>query len=123
MLLFIPLVSPVVIYAFIFQYIPCYCLSDYAETFSSIFVEFQYIPCYCLSYTQLTYCRRNDNFNTSHVTVYHIDCNKAEIFIRISIHPMLLFITFFMLRTFMAFNFNTSHVTVYLFDYMNLLAT
>ena len=33
----------------IFQYIPCYCLSERSKSNQGARMIFQYIPCYCLS--------------------------------------------------------------------------
>ena len=55
---------------FLFQYIPCYGLSDHPDQRRS----------------QSTY------FNTSHVTVYHSNINLKKVMLPISIHPMLRFI-------------------------------
>ena len=98
----------------VFQYIPCYGLSkEYAKSEKQI-NAFQYIPCYGLSQTGFAKDRSKDDFNTSHVTVYHptekgVICvnryfntshvtvypRKSKEFTRnrsISIHPMLRFI-------------------------------
>ena len=55
-------------------------------------VSFQYISCYCLSinFETLKICRYY--FNTSHVTVYPEVFYLFRLFLRISIHLMLLFI-------------------------------
>ena len=75
-----------------FQYISCYCLSlPYLSIYSLLFV-FQYISCYCLS---------------SRLAL-------VAVFAVISIHLMLLFITFLESKIQTKENFNTSHVTVYL---------
>ena len=98
----------------IFQYIPCYGLSVSASCSGSASCSFQYIPCYGLSQTGFAKDRSKDDFNTSHVTVYHptekgVICvnryfntshvtvypRKSKEFTRnrsISIHPMLRFI-------------------------------
>ena len=74
-----------------FQYISCYCLSlPYLSIYSLLFV-FQYISCYCLS---------------SRLAL-------VAVFAVISIHLMLLFITFLESKIQTKENFNTSHVTVY----------
>ena len=53
---------------------------------------FQYIPCYCLSFPKLYRFPCPPDFNTSHVTVYHFPFRGCSRQGEISIHPMLLFI-------------------------------
>ena len=75
---------------------------------------FQYISCYCLSYFDTEILPDQNNFNTSHVTVYRASPHWHEKFYIISIHLMLLFIVLFRNVLALMNNFNTSHVTVYL---------
>ena len=77
--------------SFLFQYIPCYCLSDlpmddrrklfnFNTSHVTVYpiraieatrnLEFQYIPCYCLSRATSSKNIPASDFNTSHVTVY-----------------------------------------------------
>ena len=119
---------------FIFQYISCYCLSWECTTKFSTAEKFQYISCYCLSLTQNLKLTNLWHFNTSHVTVYlfenffnfglsifqYISCYCLSLFAFgdcnfscISIHLMLLFISWMPLSYHQIFYFNTSHVTVY----------
>ena len=58
-------------------------------------------------------CTFEADFNTSHVTVYHVNIRLFCIFLYISIHLMLLFILSRKLYTSHNLYFNTSHVTVY----------
>ena len=53
-----------------FQYISCYCLSYFKISTAVMVAEFQYISCYCLSKMVCNICGVDNNFNTSHVTVY-----------------------------------------------------
>ena len=53
---------------------------------------FQYISCYCLSEWLVTMPLDDWNFNTSHVTVYLPSCSSSLSYGLISIHLMLLFI-------------------------------
>ena len=97
----------------IFQYISCYCLS-YKCFFGNVWYiisihlmllfigftqpviidknKFQYISCYCLSNCLASFRLLLLHFNTSHVTVYHIEQSDH-------LHHTA--------------HFNTSHVTVY----------
>ena len=93
MLLFISMWLLVVVGAIIFQYISCYCLSDFLKLEGNQSELFQYISCYCLSLPESVRKRQWTYFNTSHVTVYRFR-----------------FIPTAAVRN----NFNTSHVTVYL---------
>ena len=54
--------------------------------------EFQYISCYCLSDSHCMSLETQWYFNTSHVTVYLCISIPECVYIRISIHLMLLFI-------------------------------
>ena len=76
----------------IFQYISCYCLSEWKATSVPDEILFQYISCYCLSPCVRSPPASFLNFNTSHVTVYRLG--------RYSWKPK-------------KWYFNTSHVTVY----------
>ena len=75
-----------------FQYIPCYGLSSPQETFCQYFFVFQYIPCYGLSTSKVFSQASSKYFNTSHVTVYRIRFLPCAHVCFISIHPMLRFI-------------------------------
>ena len=118
-----------------FQYISCYCLSSVIQVDRFHASSFQYISCYCLSYLRHVYSHLSLNFNTSHVTVYRYHSTSFFFATFISIHLMLLFITWFesiknKLDGFQYIScyclsytvecgepyityFNTSHVTVY----------
>ena len=78
-----------------------------------MFLSFQYISCYCLSFSSLSSLGTGINFNTSHVTVYLSACNTSDKRFLISIHLMLLFITYKVVIQINWRYFNTSHVTVY----------
>ena len=129
-LLTVRVISPLTI----FQYISCYCLSWLNKSFNCVRRIFQYISCYCLSKQNQQDKEIERNFNTSHVTVYHlamqirkergwfqyISCYclsfSASKFINdtlISIHLMLLFIKLKFTCADGIGDFNTSHVTVY----------
>ena len=119
-----------------FQYISCYCLSVLYKRKKLGTTTFQYISCYCLSSCSSNRDINTSNFNTSHVTVYHLSSFPWYARLLISIHLMLLFIQLpstlsdsssvisihlmllFILCTFFHhprfLHFNTSHVTVYL---------
>ena len=58
--------------------------------------RFQYISCYCLSDSHCMSLETQWYFNTSHVTVYLCISIPECVYIRISIHLMLLFITVWM---------------------------
>ena len=97
---------------------------------------FQYIPCYCLSVKPYYGRYILSHFNTSHVTVYLCNtgffngCKRISIHpmllfisahpsildlrLQISIHPMLLFIVEEQHHGVRTVDFNKSHVTVYL---------
>ena len=79
----------------IFQYISCYCLSEKVAT---LLLRKQCISIHLmLLFIMLLFayrCASGQNFNTSHVTVYHLYSKTCTMF---------------------QFNFNTSHVTVYQF--------
>ena len=76
----------------IFQYIPCYGLSNIPEISIELQWKFQYIPCYGLSMLRPRLSLPFDHFNTSHVTVYHLYEIAVIFATSISIHPMLRFI-------------------------------
>ena len=75
-----------------FQYIPCYSLSELIESGAIAVYQFQYIPCYSLSRKWGKKSRNARCFNTSHVTLYHMFGAIHIIKMKVSIHPMLLFI-------------------------------
>ena len=79
-------------HAFVFQYISCYCLSYPMPQSVTGFDSFQYISCYCLSDSHCMSLETQWYFNTSHVTVYLCISIPECVYIRISIHLMLLFI-------------------------------
>ena len=130
MLLFI-LVFPFFATFFLrFQYISCYCLSMPLSFSSSSMPRFQYISCYCLSsFTAIKLCSYAIsihlmllfivvflllqsfylNFNTSHVTVYHILQLWTYTYFYISIHLMLLFIMILLF-----FECKTVHISIHL---------
>ena len=80
-------------------------------------MPFQYIPCYCSTWSNVVPVYKKNCFNTSHVTVQRIDSNLKNFtphsfntshvtvqppmlhliveFICVSIHPMLLFNSFY----------------------------
>ena len=115
MLLFIRMAAVGGERSIVFQYISCYCLSVSGfDSFISAHL-FQYISCYCLSGLSLGLFNDQADFNTSHVTVYltprtptimvptfqYISCYCLSLrsiarisVIFISIHLMLLFISF-----------------------------
>ena len=122
-----------------FQYISCYGLSLVQASVNLYLQLFQYISCYGLSERCIAMLQVLENFNTSHVTVYHekpVEYDvKADYFNTshvtvyqigyvlskctktISIHLMLRFIFSGTSRTCPIYiNFNTSHVTVYLWN-------
>ena len=92
MLLFIFFTAEYLLDSSLFQYISCYCLSYEVFTDLLLYISFQYISCYCLSQSShptflsfrisihlmllfillftRTYVSIQQNFNTSHVTVY-----------------------------------------------------
>ena len=137
MLRFIRIVESVPEVLVPFQYISCYGLSLNAMALAKKRNIFQYISCYGLSGPRNPELEENQNFNTSHVTVYRDSQTQKYSWEIISIHLMLRFIyvTFpdrklcvpisihLMLRFIQATanaisllfsDFNTSHVTVYL---------
>ena len=77
-----------------FQYISCYCLSEFRNILERTMLRFQYISCYCLSHTPSFLFLQGYNFNTSHVTVYLQHLPQVLLSMLISIHLMLLFIGF-----------------------------
>ena len=76
----------------VFQYISCYCLSQPPICILLCKSSFQYISCYCLSDSHCMSLETQWYFNTSHVTVYLCISIPECVYIRISIHLMLLFI-------------------------------
>ena len=64
------------------------------KTYKNWYVQmlFQYIPCYGLSNSSVDDSIRWNYFNTSHVTVYRLRGCKQDTTDMISIHPMLRFI-------------------------------
>ena len=100
--------------AALFQYIPCYGLSNRSVK------RIQIIPYFNTSHVTVYQKKLHGNtfhrvnFNTSHVTVYRYFADIYERVYRISIHPMLRFIISATDGTLFFKNFNTSHVTVYL---------
>ena len=119
-----------------FQYISCYCLSQNVKSKLKLILIFQYISCYCLSNKANILEGEQNNFNTSHVTVYRLQACTVHRYAYISIHLMLLFILSLLTKfttvlsisihlmllficisagvTLVVCYFNTSHVTVYL---------
>ena len=119
----------------IFQYIPCYGLSQLPEEVKEAVSQFQYIPCYGLSIMAKNFGNAGSNFNTSHVTVYHasktriIEIYKFQYipcyglsFLQICYICLLLLFQYIPCYGLSANigeirerekNFNTSHVTVY----------
>ena len=100
-----------------FQYISCYCLSVEVVSATEDLRKFQYISCYCLSRPLMT-------SNVPLATFQYISCYCLsffppchKIFIKISIHLMLLFIKAKKWFTDLNTHFNTSHVTVYPVSY------
>ena len=78
MLLFIGDMETVKQTSHTFQYISCYCLSDFCCAVPYDIILFQYISCYCLSASLLRIQSEARHFNTSHVTVYH-DYRKKDL--------------------------------------------
>ena len=77
-----------------FQYISCYGLSIGGGSYPVELTIFQYISCYGLSGTEEQCSQCDEDFNTSHVTVYPktVVVHNQSIPIVISIHLMLRFI-------------------------------
>ena len=101
------------VYPVLFQYIPCYSLSSLTDQMLKAICRFQYIPCYSLSRKWGKKSRNARCFNTSPVTLYHMFGAIHIIKMKVSIHPMLLFISLKLFMDMINHCFNTSHVTLY----------
>ena len=99
----------------LFQYISCYGLSSSRKTNCDSFLKFQYISCYGLSLFLTVIIRSVKYFNTSHVTVYHVN-PSYQLFTSAYFNTS--HVTVYRINNFyfdkIMEDFNTSHVTVYL---------
>ncbi len=107
-----PLLCMPCVYSLLFQYIPCYCLSEYTYCgYCSFGISIHPMLLFIVKRVQTDI--QMINFNTSHVTVYLYIPSSSNMPSLISIHPMLLFIIIHNLYPLRNIYFNTSHVTVY----------